>query len=103
MCLVKSIEDTIGFWVGFISFEALKLKSLDFIFEFFNVLVEFVFFVFIVFESVSEEFLMVGFLLIAISDEIFEFGVVGLNGSLKGADSLFEFANEWVFDVLRSG
>ena len=79
MGLVKSTDDTIGFWVGLISFEALKLKSLNFIFEFFNVLVELVFFVFVVFESVSEEFLMVGFLLIAISDEIFELGVVGLN------------------------
>jgi hypothetical protein len=94
MGLVKSTENTIGFWVGFISFKALKLKSLDFIFEFFNVLVEFVFFVFVVFESVSEEFLMVGFLLIAISDKIFELSVVGLNGSLKRAQSLFEFANE---------
>jgi hypothetical protein len=94
MGLVKSSENTIGFWVGFISFKALKLKSLDFIFEFFNVLVEFVFFVFVVFESVSEEFLMVGFLLIAISDKIFELGVVGLNGSRKGAHSFLEFANE---------
>jgi hypothetical protein len=81
MGLVKSTDDTIGFWVGFISFEALQLKSLDFMLEFLNVLVEFVFFMFVVFESVSEEFLVIGFLLIAISDEILELGVVGLNGS----------------------
>ncbi len=83
MGLVQSAQNTIWAWIGFVSLEAFKLKSLNLIFELLNVLVELGFFVFVVFEGISEEFLMVGFLLVAISDVIIELGVVGVNGGFE--------------------